>query len=249
LKIYEALEEPVNASKSTMIRVDGGRLPKDSILGEKRVNRFEIGNLEVTWGEWQKVRDWAVANGYDLKDVGRGLSDNHPVTDVSWYDVVKWCNAKSEMERLQPVYQLNGKVYKIGDFGENGSGIIKEKSQANGYRLPTEAEWEWAAIGGKKSKKYTHAGSNDLESVGWFQDNSDGRPHPVSQKQPNELGTYDMSGNLREWCWDKHKPIGRRIRGGSFRDHNSLCSVRSGDWGGEGKYQYVGFRVARNSGF
>jgi len=111
-----------------MIRVDGGWLPKDSKVQDKSIKPFEIGKYEVTWGEWQKVRDWAVANGYDLQNVGKGLSESHPVTNVNWYDVVKWCNAKSEMERLTPVYQIKGRVYKIGDFGRKGSDVVIPKS-------------------------------------------------------------------------------------------------------------------------
>jgi len=234
--------------KSEMIKVEGGSLPKASQFPNQSVKTFEIGKYEVTWSEWQKVRDWALTKGYDLHEVGKGLSDNHPVIYVNWYDVVKWCNAKSEMERLEPVYQVKEQVYKSGAFGKEESDIVKEKAGAKGYRLPTGAEWEWAARGGKKSKKYTYSGSNDLNAVGWFKDNSGGKWHPVAQKQANELGIHDMSGNLREWCSDKNKPIGWRIRGGSFRDQNSLSAVRPRDWGGGRKDEHVGFRLARSSG-
>ena len=236
--------------KPEMIKVEGGSLPKDSQVPNKTVKAFEIGKYEVTWGEWQKVRDWAVTKGYDLQNVGKGLSENHPVTDVSWYDAVKWCNAKSEMERVTPVYQVKGQVYKSGAFDKKGSDVVKEKAGAKGYRLPTDAEWEWAARGGKKSNKYTYAGSNDLNAVGWSKDNSGGKPHPVGQKQQNELGIYDMSGNIFEWCWDLKGPSIRRYRGGSWYDGADLSAVvsRFSIDAPNFRFRSLGFRLARNSG-
>jgi formylglycine-generating enzyme required for sulfatase activity len=231
-----------------MIKVEGGSLPKDSEVMPKSVKTFEIGKYEVTWGEWQQVRDWAVTKGYDLQNVGKGLSDNHPVTDVSWYDAVKWCNAKSEMERLTPVYQVKGQVYKSGEFDKKGSDVVKEKAGAKGYRLSTDAEWEWAARGGKKSNKYTYAGSNDLNAVGWSKDNSGGKPHPVGQKQPNELGIYDMSGNVFEWCFDLVGGSDRRIRGGSWRNGKPAVSARISFVSPDNQYNDLGFRLVRSSG-
>ena len=233
-----------------MVLVEGGTLPKGSELEGQVVSDFEIGKHEVTWGEWQQVRDWAVANGYDLKDVGQGLSASHPVAEVSWYDAVKWCNAKSEMERLESVYQVKGQVYKSGEFNKKGSDVVKEKAGAKGYRLSTDAEWEWAARGGKKSNKYTYAGSNDLNAVGWSKDNSLGKPHPVGQKQPNELGIYDMSGNIFEWCWDLKGPSIRRYRGGSWyngAEQSAVVSRYSFD-APNYRFRSLGFRLARSSG-
>jgi len=243
--------EDVAPVKSEMIKVEGGNLPKDSQVPNRSVKTFEIGKYEVTWGEWQKVRDWAVSKGYDLQKVGKGLSDNHPVTDVSWYDMVKWCNAKSEMERLEPVYQVKGEVYKSGEFDKKESDVVKEKAGAKGYRLSTDAEWEWAARGGRKSKKYTYSGSNDLNAVGWFEDNSAGTSHPVGQKQANEIGIYDMSGNVWEWC--SNLLVGtsnRRSRGGSWDNGAGYCAVAYRDNGSNPAYRSsnLGFRLARSSG-
>jgi formylglycine-generating enzyme required for sulfatase activity len=227
-----------------MVLVEGGTLPKGSGLEGQVVSDFQIGKHEVTWGEWQKVRDWAVANGYDLKDVGQGQSETHPVANVNWYGVVKWCNAKSEKEGKTPVYQVSGTTYKTGET------VPTVSESANGYRLPSEKEWEWAARGGKNSKGYTYAGSNDVNAVGWFKKNSKGKTHEVGGKLANELEIYDMSGNVWEWCVDLDGTSGRRsLRGASWMDDPARCLVdcphsdRPHNW-----YRNVGFRLARSSG-
>ncbi len=227
--------------------VTGGTLPASSELGAVAVGTFSIGKTEVTWGEWKPVRDWAVANGYtDLTGVGKGVGDNYPVMAVNWYDVVKWCNARSEKEGKTPVYTLNGAVYKIGEVAPT------EVASANGYRLPSEKEWEFAARGGTQTKGYRYSGSNNLDKVGWYSGNSGFAVREVGKKQANELGIFDMSGNLLEWCgswYPGYEGSFRVIRGGfcgvSAEDCAVAYRINVGDPGLH--FSSRGFRVALSS--
>jgi len=120
-----------------------------------------------------------------------GVGPNHPVYYVSWYDAVEYCNALSDSLGLDPCYTING-TFVSWDFTKNG------------YRLPTEAEWEYAAKGGTNhTDNYLYSGTtDDLGDYCWYDANAGPRVHEVGSKLPNQLGIYDMSGNIWEWCWD-----------------------------------------------
>jgi len=239
------------APSNPMVSVQGGTLPKTSELAGAKVADFQIGMYPVTMEEWQGVRNWGVENGYDMSE-GSGGGPSHPVVEVNWYDCVKWCNAKSEMEGIKPVYSTKEGIYKKGTTGLSGVEL------GSGYRLLQEAEWEWAARGGLYSQGYNYAGSNNLSAVAWYSDNSKDATtrysavHAVGQKAPNELDLFDMSGNVWEFCWDSGRPGGRpgtyrRIRGGSCCDDEGDCRISYGDGSlVDGIDWKTGFRIARS---
>jgi formylglycine-generating enzyme required for sulfatase activity len=193
---------------------------------------------------------------------------NLPVEIVTWYNAVSFCNKLSEREKLQPVYTISGRNPATGY--PITSATVTADWNRNGYRLPTEAQWEYAAKGGNGSPgNYTYAGSDTVGDVAWYWDNipsqSSGNPgygtQPVGTKAPNGLGLYDMSGNVWEWCWDWYgeyssgaqtDPLGassgsdRVSRGGSLG--HSAGDVRSANRIPSdpiGRGNNLGFRLAR----
>jgi serine/threonine protein kinase len=183
-----------------------------------QVNSFYIGKYLVTQQEWENLMG---------SNPSHNKGDDLPVESVTWFDTVVFCNKKSSKENLTSCYTING---------EN----VTCNWNASGYRLPTEAEWEYVTRRGIKSKGYKYSGSNNIKDVAWYYSNSRDITHPVGMKQPNEFGIYDMTGNVCEWCWDwysskcnnkelQNDPKGpnfgkdRVLRGGSWRSDPYLC--------------------------
>ena len=237
------------SSNDSMVFVKGGSFRMGSNSGDSdekpihtvTVSDFYIGKYEVTQEDWQAVMG---NNPSYLK------GDNNPVEKVSWFDAVEYCNKLSQKEGLTKCYSGSG---------DN----IQCNFNANGYRLPTEAEWEYAARGGSLSKGYTYSGSNNIGDVAWYDSNSGNKTHPIGQKTQNELGIYDMTGNVWEWCWDwkgsyssgsQTNPKGasrssnRVLRGGSWRYNASFCRVAYRiNYYPDYRHDYIGFRVVRSS--
>jgi formylglycine-generating enzyme required for sulfatase activity len=160
-----------------------------------RITRdFYLGVYEVTQAQYKDVMDnnasWFSATGGG-KDIVAGLStDRHPVENVSWLDAVKFCNRLGAMEGLAAFYEIDGETVRVPDRARAG------------YRLPTEAEWEYACRAGKPTEYSFGDDASVFGSYAWFSGNSDGASHPVGEKSPNGFGLYDMHGNVWEWCSD-----------------------------------------------
>lgn len=254
------------------------------------VSSFSIGKYVVSYGEWKKVVEWAEEHaGYEFEDnrlstqsvyEGYGALEGIPVHNVYWYDALKWCNALSEMEGLSPVYYTGSNFSEVYRTGRINLGSNAVNWDANGYRLPTEVEWEFAARNRGANPGNQPAGGADAGSVAWFADNSDGSLKPRGDKTPvtttawnpgstrSGLHTelFDMSGNVREWVWDRFGPYptgpeenyrgpdsgnDRSARGGSYKsestDELQTSRRRDFNWDSRGNDE-IGFRVVRSLG-
>ncbi|MCB5247226.1 MAG: formylglycine-generating enzyme family protein [Candidatus Cloacimonetes bacterium] len=223
-----------------MFFVEGGTIyPTAGIYTDGlSVSGFYIGKYEITNSEWNAV-------------MGTGESDTYPHGDT-WCYIIVYCNRRSIQEGFSPCYSHTTYGTNPDDwppwfliYGQDHN--ISCDWSATGYRLPSDAEWEFAARGGLNTNGCTYSGSNDLNEVGWYFGNSGYAVHQVGQLAPNELGAFDMSGNFWEWCWDEFGTNSRVIRGGYFGNSHAECAVSYRSGAGPGKYGNIGFRVCRTS--
>jgi formylglycine-generating enzyme required for sulfatase activity len=252
---------PAQTARAGMALVPAGTFMMGSNDGyddEKPVHRvtiskpFYMGVYEVTQKEWREVMGTTVRQQRDMGNTSWSLygeGDSYPMYYVSWHEAIEYCNRRSVKEGLTPAYSGSGNS-------------IQCNFNASGYRLPTEAEWEWAARGGGKDPlEYTYSGSNSVDTVAWYGSNSGNSTHSVGTKWANSLGIYDLSGNVFEWCWDWYgsygsgsatDPLGaasgsyRVVRGGCW--NISLQYVRSANRSlstPTRRSDNVGFRVVR----
>ncbi len=229
----------VEGGTFTMGRTTGSGYSNELPTHQVTLSSFYIGKYEVTQAEYQAVMG-SNPSYYSGSD--------KPVEKVTWYNAVEYCNARSIQEGLTPCYNTNTWAC---DFS------------ANGYRLPTEAEWEYAARGGTNDPDYLYSGSDDINSVAWYSSNSGSTTHNVGTKEPKQLGLYDMSGNVWEWCNDWYgsysssaqtDPVGpatgfsRVLRGGSWYGDASSCRVaRRSHVNPSSSSNVRGFRLARST--
>ncbi len=211
----------IPAGSFRMGDANDGNVDGDAALTSVFVSTFYMETNLVSCSQWQTVYDWAITNGYAFTNAGAGKAANHPVQMVDWYDAVKWCNARSQMAGLQPVYYTDTNLTQVYTAGETDA--IYVNWTTNGYRLPTEAEWEKAARGGISGHRFPWGNTNkigesqanyygavgyddyDLGPTGYHTNWDNGvEPYtsPVGSFAANGYGLYDMAGNVYEWCWD-----------------------------------------------
>lgn len=277
LPVSPLASTPVQRSLLAMVSVDGGLFDMGSVSGDPDesprhlvgVSSFIMSAHPVSVDEFSEVvrtsglvttaerlgyghivRDSGSerVKGLNWKKPGHAQSGQSPVTMVSWLDALAFCNALSIREGLAPVYRIEKDAVVIDMSG-------------SGYRLPTEAEWEFAASGGLRSRGNVYAGSSSPAEVAWYKGNSSSAPMVRGVKYPNELGLYEMSGSVWEWCQDwygpydsarRMDPVGvaegsfRVIRGGSWKSGADSCTITNRGGGDPlSRNDIIGFRVVR----
>jgi formylglycine-generating enzyme required for sulfatase activity len=233
-----------------MIKVRGGTfwMGRSGSSHRVKISRpLQVASVPVTQELYQLIMN---------RNPSSFIGPQRPVEQVSFWEAILFCNKLSERCGYPPAYLF---------YQENGQPCVEWSRSSNGFRLLTEAEWEYTAKGGREA---AYAGSENLSEVGWYQENSKHQTHNVGQKSPNQWGLFDCSGNVWEWCfdeWDEHAYQGRKgslnvdplvsedlsadrrvRRGGAWVSFNLNCSTSYRFWGrAAAKIDDTGFRIAR----
>lgn len=232
-------------SSSSNVFIDGSSVT---------IASFYISDHEVTQGEYESYgsyRNYNPTSNY-------GLGDNYPAYYVSMFDAIVYCNERSIAEGFEPCYSIKNSTNpdEWGSYSESYEDWFNVTCnfEANGYRLPSELEWEYVARGGNLSEyQCKYSGSDNIDDVAWYKDNSNNKTHEVKLKQPNSLGLYDMSGNVHEWCFDKDSVVTEcyRLRGGGYNsiDNAKHCTVFNNSIYStpDTLFPYYGFRLVRTA--
>jgi formylglycine-generating enzyme required for sulfatase activity len=268
----------VSVSYRDMVSVPSGTFTQEDTVGNSfthSLSAFEIGKYEVTYELWYAVRTWGESNGYSFSNLGREGHDGtagatptsgskyEPVTFINWRDSMVWCNAYSEMDGRTPVYYSDSSYTTVLKVSSDSGPVDSSPGSydnpyvddtANGYRLPTEGQWQYAAsyIDGTSwlPTNYASGATDDYNNasatgaVAWYNANSGSSTHDVGTKLANDLGIYDMSGNVWEWCWDWYGSY----PSGPETDYEGAVSgsgrvARGGSWGINASYLLVGSRI------
>ena len=248
-----------------MVKVKGGIYKPSFEDMEKIVFDIEVSKYLVTKKMWFDVME-------TIPSEAKG--DNEPAENITWWKALEFCNKLSKRYSLEPVYELSKSSEGTLMIKESGGKIVSPDKanfkNTEGFRLPTEVEWEWFASGGQKAIEqgtfnYIYSGSNNIDEVAWYYENigkfDDASTQDVGLKKSNQLGLYDCSGNVWEWCYDATKFIEdiktvaytfnfstmyRILRGGSWNFADEICTTfYRGDFQAIDSDDYVGFRIVR----